>query len=111
MRAIFAGALFFPAEVRQARKADLGGYELAKGFGHTLITPLPALVQLRCAGNFWKGLAGVRTEAGILLTIEGKGKKEEYEEQGELQLTDYGISGIPVFQLSRFCISGAFSGA
>lgn len=89
---------------------DFGGWELAKSFGHSLIPPLPALVQLRCGGNFWKGLAGVRTDAGILLTVEGKGTKEEYEEQGELQLTDYGISGIPVFQLSRFASTALSQG-
>lgn len=30
--------------------------------------------------------------------------QEILTEQGELQLTDYGVSGIPVFQISRFAV-------
>ncbi len=78
--------------------SDGSGYELAGKFGHKVITPLPALVQLRCVGNHFKSIAGVRCEAKLLLHIDGNLVKEEY---GELQLTEYGISGIPVFQLSR----------
>ncbi len=78
--------------------SDGSGYELAKKFGLNVIPPLPALVQLRCTGNYFKAIAGVRCEAKLKLHIDGAIVKEEY---GELQLTDYGISGIPVFQLSR----------
>ncbi|MCI8949712.1 MAG: NAD(P)/FAD-dependent oxidoreductase [Lachnospiraceae bacterium] len=79
--------------------SDGTGYELAKAFGHRIIKPLPALVQLRCQGSCYKSLAGIRTDANLTLYINGRAVCEE---RGELQLTDYGISGIPVFQLSRF---------
>ena len=79
--------------------SDGSGYELARSLGHRVIPPLPALVQLRCQGNYYKQLAGVRTDA--LLTLYA-GDKEEARERGELQLTDYGLSGIPVFQISRY---------
>lgn len=92
------------------KNADYGGYALAKSLGHTILGPLPALVQLRCAGNFWKGLAGVRCDAWIQLHISGRKGRELHEEQGELQLTDYGISGIPVFQLSRFAAAALEDG-
>lgn len=78
--------------------SDGSGYALAKGLGHSIVTPLPALVQLRCEGDFFKSVAGVRAQAGITLYIDGK---KAACEEGELQLTDYGISGIPVFQFSR----------
>ncbi len=78
--------------------SDGSGYEMAKKFGHSVISPLPALVQLRCVGNYFKAIAGVRCEAKLILYVDGAMVKEEH---GELQLTDYGISGIPVFQLSR----------
>lgn len=78
--------------------SDGSGYGLAEAFGHKIIKPLPALVQLRCRENFFKGIAGVRCEAGLRLLTE---KGLQAEERGELQLTDYGISGIPVFQFSR----------
>ena len=42
--------------------------------------------------------AGVRTDCRASLFIDGRQKASE---RGELQITDYGISGIPVFQISR----------
>ena len=79
--------------------SDGSGYELAAAFGHRIIKPLPALVQLRCQGNYYRQLAGIRTEARMRLEIDGQ---RAAEEQGELQITDYGLSGIPIFQLSRY---------
>lgn len=79
--------------------SDGSGYALAEAFGHRLIKPLPALVQLRCEGKQYKQLSGIRCEAVLKLLIDGNAADSE---EGELQLTDYGISGIPVFQLSRF---------
>ena len=79
--------------------SDGSGYDLAKGLGHRIIRPLPALVQLRCREKFFKQISGVRADACV--SIWADGEKLAYD-QGELQLTDYGISGIPVFQVSRF---------
>ena len=79
--------------------SDGSGYELAKGLGHKVIKPLPALVQLRCQGRHYKQLAGIRTEARLSLYAGGSLLAED---TGELQLTDYGLSGIPTFQISRF---------
>ena len=82
-----------------ATGSDGSGYKLSKAFGHSVKKPLPALVQLRCRGDFFKSVAGVRTEAKVSLYGNGEFLCED---RGELQLTDYGISGIPVFQVSRF---------
>lgn len=78
--------------------SDGSGYELARSLGHSVIEPLPALVQLRCEGAFFKALSGVRAQGRVRLLIDGR---EAACEEGELQLVDYGISGIPVFQMSR----------
>ena len=77
--------------------SDGSGFEFAKSLGHKLIPVLPALVQLQCKDSFCKELAGIRCDCKIHIFHE---KKELCVEEGELQLTDYGISGIPVFQLS-----------
>lgn len=82
-----------------ATGSDGSGYGLAKGFGHRVICPLPALVQLRCRGNYFKQLAGVRCAARLSLRADGDLLAED---TGEVQFTDYGISGIPTFQVSRF---------
>lgn len=79
--------------------SDGSGYRLARQLGHHIIKPLPALVQLRCRESFFRQVAGVRTEAAVTIYADGK---KEASDQGELQLTDYGISGIPVFQVSRY---------
>lgn len=79
--------------------SDGSGYELAKAFGHTVIKPLPALVQLRCEGKHFKQLAGIRADVHLRVVSDGRMLAEE---DGELQLTDYGISGIPTFQISRY---------
>lgn len=77
--------------------SDGSGYALAKEIGHKLKPVLPSLVQLRCKDAFCKELAGIRTQVCIHIFDR---KSEIATEEGELQLTDYGISGIPVFQLS-----------
>lgn len=78
--------------------SDGSGYRIAGKLGHRMIPAEPALVQLRCSNSYFKSVAGVRCEAELRLM---SGKRLLQTEQGELQFTDYGISGIPVFQLSR----------
>ncbi|HOO27781.1 MAG TPA: NAD(P)/FAD-dependent oxidoreductase [Lachnospiraceae bacterium] len=78
--------------------SDGSGYQLAKELGHHLIKPLPALVQLRSKEPYFKQLAGIRTTASLDILCDGEYTGTEY---GELQLTNYGLSGIPIFQLSH----------
>ncbi len=78
--------------------SDGTGLAMAKRLGHRIVPTVPALTALRCRETFWKQVAGVRCEARLMLYIDGNGVSSV---QGELQLTDYGISGIPVFQFSR----------
>lgn len=88
-----------------ATGSDGSGYDLAASLGHKIVKPLPALVQLKCRGDFFRSIAGVRTEAEVSLYTAGKhGELGDFlaSDRGELQLTDYGISGIPVFQVSRY---------
>ncbi len=78
--------------------SDGSGYQLARQLGHSLNPVVPALVQLRCREDYFRAVAGVRAEAKLSVYCQGECIAQE---RGELQLTDYGISGIPVFQLSR----------
>lgn len=78
--------------------SDGSGYLLAKRLGHSLVPTVPALVQLKCREPFMKSVAGVRAEAELSLMRDGECAARE---RGELQFTEYGISGIPVFQFSR----------
>ena len=81
--------------------SDGSGYKLAEELGHSVIEPLPALVPLKCKGNSFSAWSGVRTEGTVTLCINDVPLKRE---SGELQLTEYGVSGIPVFQISRYAV-------
>ncbi|CUX50460.1 NAD(P)/FAD-dependent oxidoreductase [Clostridium sp. C105KSO13] len=87
--------------------SDGSGYQLAKNLGHRLVPVLPSLVQLCCEEGFYKSIAGVRAEGLVSLYVDGECYARE---QGEIQLTKYGISGIPVFQVSRYAAIGLHEG-
>ncbi len=83
--------------------SDGSGYKIAKSFGHTIIKPLPALCGLKCDNKFTKELSGVRNDSLVTLKVkDGEKFKEVISAKGNLQFTDYGISGIPVFQISSY---------
>lgn len=82
--------------------SDGSGYKLAEKMGHSLVKVLPALTALKGKEEFFKSIAGVRVDAVISLFVE---KKAVLSEMGELQLTAYGVSGIPIFQISRYAIN------
>ena len=70
------------------------GYDMAASLGHRLFDPVPALVGLRLSSPHLKGLAGVRIHATVSIS------ELNIEHAGEVLFTDYGLSGIPVFDLS-----------
>lgn len=57
----------------------------------------PCLVPLKCSKTQIQGLSGIRVKADATLY---DGAQPLYTESGEVQFTDYGISGIAVMQLS-----------
>lgn len=63
-----------------------------------MVDPLPALTGLCVAEKDGGKVAGVRADGAVTLQIG----EEKYCESGELQFTSYGLSGIPVFQISRY---------
>lgn len=79
--------------------SDGNGYNLVQKLNHTIIKPLPALVQLRANAPFLRDWNGIRSDVEITLIANNKKIKEE---SGEIQLTSYGISGICTFNLSSF---------
>ena len=85
--------------------SDGSGYPLAKTFGHSIAPVVPALVQLRVKAHPFAKASGVRTDARVTALIDGVPAEED---TGELQITAYGISGIPVFQISRHIALGLY---
>ena len=78
--------------------SDGNGIKLAQRLGEKCSKLYPALGGVKCEGDFWKSISGVRCYATFKMIGDTSG---EGESSGELQLTDYGISGIPVICISR----------
>lgn len=85
--------------------SDGSGYQLAKLLGHRIVPVLPALVQLRCAEKFYKSISGVRVQGTVEIYADDIFLASD---TGEIQLTNYGISGIPVFQVSRYAAKALY---
>ena len=80
---------------------------LAKSLGHTIITPLPALVQLKLDYKNLKALSGIKFNGVADILANGESLRSEF---GEILFTDYGISGPPILQLSRIASSSLNEG-
>lgn len=74
------------------------GYRFAEALGHTVLSPFPSLCPIYTEEKFVKTWAGVRVDTELSLFA---GEKLLFRDRGELQCTEYGISGIVVFQCSR----------
>ena len=83
--------------------SDGMGYDFLRKFGHNIIKPLPALVQLNSDFKYCRELSGIRSD--VILSLY---EEDEFisSSVGEVQLTDYGISGICTFNLSHFVTRG-----
>lgn len=78
--------------------SDGSGFSLAKTLKHSIVNPVPALVQLKLAYKHLKALSGIKFNGFSEILINETPIKKEF---GEILFTDYGISGPPILQLSR----------
>lgn len=75
------------------------GFHLAKNLGHRLTNIYPALVKLKTSDPITKTLNGIKVLADAAAYIDGA---QVCATSGEILFTDFGLSGIPIMQLSRF---------
>ena len=76
------------------------GYSFAKNLGHSITPLIPVLTGVETEEDIKAmGLSGIRQKVRVRLS---KGEDELFAEEGEIQFTDYGISGICIFDLSRY---------
>lgn len=80
-------------------------FHIIKGLGHRFSPILPTLCGFYCKGLKFKQISGVRAYGTVAAYIDGK---ECAEDTGEIQFTDYGLSGIPVFQISNHLSKGLY---
>lgn len=77
--------------------SDGSGYSLLESLGHHINPVTPSLVSLIGKESYFKDWEGVRSDSQVTLYVENQKVKEEL---GEIQLTNYGISGICTFNIS-----------
>lgn len=87
--------------------SDGSGYALASKMGHTVTTYVPALCGLKCKEKGWNRLQGVRAKGSVALWL---GDRLISKDRGEIQFTKYGVSGIVIFNLSRYAGLGLKEG-
>ena len=88
--------------------SDGSMFEIVKSMGHRFVPILPTLCGFYCSGISFKKISGVRATGTVKALIDNQVVAED---TGEIQFTDYGLSGIPVFQISRFLSKGLYNKA
>ena len=84
-----------------AAAPNLGGsmdsYRLLSDLGHQLVPVSEAIVQLKSSFGAIKALSGQKFNGTAQLIVNNRPLRKE---EGEILFTDYGLSGLPILQLS-----------
>lgn len=88
--------------------SDGSGYKISKSFGHSIIEPLPGIVQLKLDYPYLKALSGIKFDGSVTILVDDKAIRTE---RGEILFTDYGISGPPIMQLSYYASKALYNGS
>ncbi len=74
------------------------GFQLARGLGHSVVEPFPAIVQLKLREPLLRKLKGVKILGRLDLTTGGDSLGSA---TGELLFMEYGLSGPPALKCAR----------
>ena len=85
---------------------SMSGYKLLGKFGHRSTKLRPALVQIKTGWGGIAGLKGVRANCNVKILRDGAVFAES---AGEIQFTEYGVSGPVIFEVSRDVCQGSGS--
>ncbi|MDO4383758.1 MAG: aminoacetone oxidase family FAD-binding enzyme [Eubacteriales bacterium] len=78
------------------------GYRWVRNLGHWVISPIPVLTPVDCKEDSCKDIAGTRAKGRVTLYRKtGEEWKDVFTEEGEIQFTATGLSGICVFNMTR----------
>ncbi len=80
------------------------GYRWARELGHNVVSAVPVLTSVECEKQGCERLGGNRARGEVTLLRDGK---KIFAESGEIQFTRYGLSGICVFNMTRYMRSGS----
>ena len=82
---------------------SMSGYKILRSLGHSCTKLRPTLVQLKSSWSGVAGLKGVRTNCRAEILHDGV---KIAESTGQLQFTEYGLSGPVIFEISRDVCQG-----
>ncbi len=82
---------------------SMSGYKLLAKLGHRTTRLRPALVQVKCTWGGVAALKGVRANCHVQMQRDGQ---TVCQSTGELQFTEYGLSGPVIFETSRDVCQG-----
>ena len=77
---------------------SMSGYQLLRSMGHHVTKLRPALVQIRSSWRGCVALKGVRANCHAAIY---EGQNLHAQSTGELQFTEFGLSGPVIFEVSR----------
>ncbi len=78
------------------------GYRWVRNLGHQVISPIPVLTPVDCKEDSCEKISGTRAKG--IVTLYRKTEEEwkcVFTEEGEIQFTATGLSGICVFNMTR----------
>ena len=82
----------------------MSGYQILRSMGHRMTKLRPALVQLKSSWNGIAALKGVRANCHAQVY---QNDRLHSQSTGEIQFTEYGISGPVIFEISRDACQGS----
>ena len=82
---------------------SMSGYQILRSFGHKVTRLRPALVQLKTSWGGMAALKGVRANCLVQILHDGEVFSQS---RGEIQFTEYGLSGPVIFEVSRDACQG-----
>ena len=81
----------------------MSGYQLLRSLGHRMTKLRPALVQIKSSWNGVAALKGVRANCCAAVYQDDR---LHAQSTGEIQFTEYGLSGPVIFEISRDVCQG-----
>ena len=81
----------------------MSGYKILRTLGHKCTKLRPTLVQIKSSWGGFAGLKGVRANCHAQILRNGEVFAES---EGELQMTEFGVSGPVIFEISRDVCQG-----
>lgn len=81
------------------------GWQLAKGLGHNIISPVPSLFPFTVNASVIEGLQGIalsRVAGRLSVPLPETGKVEKVQAEGPMLITHTGLSGPLIYRLSAW---------